>query len=94
MLTDPHFLVMFAKQLPTNDFPILSYDPDKSVDILSMLTYQFGELLQLPFQPLKPPGQIAHRLSRTVPDLPHSPTVRSRKGSDYDISLHVLVLSI
>jgi hypothetical protein len=62
MLPDPHLLMMFSEQLPTDDIPIFRNNANQAVHILGMLTNQLGQFLQLPFEPLKAPDHLVQRL--------------------------------
>ena len=42
MLADPDLLLMLAQQLTPNDVAIFGHDAHQSIDILRMLTDQFG----------------------------------------------------
>ena len=56
MFPDTHFLMMLPQELLPDDIPVFRDNPHQPVHIFGMVTHQFGEFLQLGFQPLHTPG--------------------------------------
>ncbi len=53
-----HFLAVFLKEFPSQDFPVLGHDLDQPIGVLRMIPYQFGQRPHLTLEPIQPPQHI------------------------------------
>jgi len=55
MFAHAHLLMVLTQQLLADGVPVFSHDPDEAVDILRVVSDEFGEFLHLRFKMLQAP---------------------------------------
>jgi len=59
MLPHAHLLMVFAKQLLTDQILIFGNNPNQPIHIFGMVSNQFGQLLNLLLELFQAPGHVA-----------------------------------